>query len=291
MRRWLFVIGGVALIGLAGLYAIGSFAMRPEAAKIPPLGAIEQRFTLGTTDNVSLAASYFAGTSPIAPGIVLLHGIKSSRGQFVDEVSWLTKAGFAVLAIDFRGHGESQQLARSFGFYEARDAHAAVNWLRRKQQGAPIGVIGFSLGGAAALLGDRGPVRADALVLDAVYPDIHAAIRNRIALRAGDTLAMLGEPLLSYQSYVRFGTSPDALSPAKALSRFKGPTLMIGGAEDVYTSPAEVRAMAQKATQLEDVWIIPGQPHGAVSSIYAPEYQARILGFFEKHLIKQAKVR
>jgi uncharacterized protein len=219
---------------------------------------------------------------------LLLHGIKSSRDQFVQEAGWLNKAGFAVLAIDFRGHGESEPRMRSFGLFEARDAHTAFTWLKAKQAGARVGVMGFSLGGAAALLGENGPVAADALILHAVYPNIRAAIRNRIAARLGTAMGTIGEPLLSFQSYYWFGVGPDQINPANALAAYQGPTLVIGGAQDNYTPPAEVTAMARKAQQLDTLWIIPNEIHGAVTSINAPEYQARVLAFFEKTLVRSS---
>ncbi len=277
----LFVLG---LLGLALLYAVGSFVARPSSSKVQTLGVNEKRFMLFTQDDVRLSASYFAGASLDSPGIVLLHGIQSTRAQFSDEISWLTKSGFAVLTIDFRGHGESEQKSRSFGLYESHDAHAAVNWLRSKQRGAKIGVIGFSLGGASALLGAKGPVKSDAMVLNAVYPDIRTAIYNRISVRAGDTLATLGEPLLSYQSFIRYGLHSETLSPSNALSTYTGPVFIIGGAQDRYTPPAEVTAMSTRATQLDSLWIVPGQEHGASQNQYAPEYQARVTTFFERHL-------
>jgi alpha/beta superfamily hydrolase len=92
----------------------------------------------------------------------------------------LARLGYAALTIDFRGHGESEMAERSFGLREATDAASAFRWLKQHQRGARVAVIGNSLGVAAALLGSAGPLPADALVLQAVYPDIRRAIRNRL---------------------------------------------------------------------------------------------------------------
>jgi uncharacterized protein len=283
---WTLRLGLLALAGVGMLYAVGRIAMRPEASIVARMMPHEQRFTLTTDDGVRIAASYFPVSRINAPAVLLLHGIKSSRSQFAHEAGWLNRAGFAVLAIDFRGHGESEPRLRSFGLFEARDAHTAFKWLKTKQADAPVAVMGFSLGGAAAVLGENGPVPADALILHAVYPDIRAAIRNRIAARVGAALGSIGEPLLSYQSYYWFGVGPDQINPANALAAYHGPTMVIGGAKDEYTPPGEVRAMARKARQLDTLWIIPNEIHGVVSTINAPEYQARVLAFLEKHLVR-----
>jgi len=72
----------------------------------------------------------------------------------------------------------------TFGRLEAYDARAALKFVHGRLPGIPVGAIGSSLGGAAALLGPQ-PLSVDALVLEAVYPRIEAAVGNRIAIRSG----------------------------------------------------------------------------------------------------------
>ena len=95
--------------------------------------------------------------------MLLLHGVGASRQATAANAEWLASLGYATLAIDFRGHGGSSSEPRTFGFDEALDAHAAFAWLKRRQGDAPVAIIGISLGGAASLLGDDGPIHADAL--------------------------------------------------------------------------------------------------------------------------------
>jgi pimeloyl-ACP methyl ester carboxylesterase len=148
-----------------------------------------------------------------------------------------------------------------------------------------IGVIGISLGGAAALLGDEGPLPADAMVLQAVYPDIRSAIRNRLAERLGGALAALGEPLLSYQSWLRQGVGPERMAPMSAMSKVKAPVLMIGGAEDVYTPETETRALFEAAGGAKELWIVPGLGHAGMSDAATQEYRSRVGAFFARGLL------
>jgi uncharacterized protein len=272
-------------LGLAGLlvcYLFGTISARPHASKVPALAANEQRFTLTASDGIKTAASYFPAAAQDAPGVLLFHGVTSSRNQFRSQIGWLNAAGYAVLAIDFRGHGESDQVPRSFGLFEARDARAAYNWLKRKQGGARIGAIGVSLGGAATLLGDQGPLPVDALVLQAVYPDIRHAIRNRITAYTAGFVGDVGEPFLTYQSIIRYGVWPDKLSPLEAARQFHGRALVIGGTEDHYTPPGETRALAAALSDKAQLWFAPGLGHDSVSSADTPEYQQRVLAFLDE---------
>ena len=274
-----------ALIGVAGMFwLVASKLSEPHNAPIAAAVAPATDIVLIASDGKKVAGTYWPGPSVDAPAILFLHGNGGSRAMFTNAARWLNGHGYAVMTIDFRGHGESAVEDHSFGLFEARDAKAASDWLKVKQEGGKIGVVGLSLGGAAALLGDDGPLPADALILQAVYPDIRRAIYNRLASRAGTLLATVMEPLLSYQSWLRQGVSPTRLSPIDAVSHYKGPLFVIGGAADQYTPPVETQALVGAYGKEALLWLVPGKDHAAVSSGDDSEYRRRILVFFDAHL-------
>lgn len=280
-RRWLFLPLFLIIIGLATSWAIGSAMMQPTPSPVPPAIAPARDFHLRTGDGLIVAATYWPGPMPDAPAVLLLHGNGASRAAMVPTAAWLAGQGYAVLAIDFRGHGESSPAPHSFGFAESRDVAAAFAWLKHQQHGAPVAVLGSSLGGAAALLGARGPVPADALILVAVYPDIRHAIRNRIGTRLGSWPGALFEPLLSYQSAFRFGVGPEALSPLEALRHYPGPVLVVGGDHDRYTPPAETRALFDAAPGAKQILWVAGD-HSAASGIASQAYRDRLRLFLAR---------
>jgi predicted alpha/beta-fold hydrolase len=62
--------------------------------------------------------------------------------------------GYAVLLIDWRGHGNSAQYSptlTSDGIHEGRDFLHAAHWLKRHNYPAPFFFMGYSLGGQLAL--------------------------------------------------------------------------------------------------------------------------------------------
>jgi uncharacterized protein len=279
-----FGISASIILTLALSYYVGNQFTRPLDHKVAPLAANEERLDIKASDGVRVAASYFPVVQKDAPGILLLHGNQASREMYGNHIAWLNAAGYAVLAVDFRGHGESQGETRSFGFHEARDAHAAFAWLKQKQNGARVGVIGASLGGAAALTGEDGPLPADALIVKAVYPSIRAAIYNRIAARGGRALATVLEPMLSYQSYFRFGASPAKVSPIMGATKFAGPVLIIGGGQDHYTPPNETNALSRAFNGSHEIWIVDGLGHDETTGLDTAEYRKRVLTFFDRAL-------
>lgn len=279
LPRLLRLVLSLAVLGLCLSWAVGALLVRPTPSAVPPSAPPALDLQLGTADGLTIAATYRPGRFPNSPGVLLLHGNGASRAATAPNAAWLAAQGYAVLAIDFRGHGRSSRARHSFGLFESRDAEAAFAWLKRRQQGAPVAAVGISLGGAAALLGERGPLPADALVLQAVYPDIRRAIGNRIAALATPVPAALLEPLLSYQSRLRFGVWPSRLSPLAAARLYKGPVLVVGGGADRYTPPEEARALFAALPGPKRLWIAPGLAHAEVSDVATPEYRARLLAF------------
>lgn len=276
---------GIALVvcviaGAATSWALGSIMVRGGNRQVPAANKPAMDLFLTSADRTRIAATYRPGRAPNSPAVLLLHGVRASRQANAANAEWISAQGYASLTVDFRGHGGSDLRPRTFGLDEAGDAQAAFRWLKRRQQGARVGIIGISLGGAASLLGEEGPIPADALVLQAVYPDIRHAIRNRIATVAGALPALLLEPLLSFQSLPRFGVKPSRLSPLNALRRYKGPVLIIGGAEDRFTPVTETEAMFEAATGRKSLWVVPGKDHTGACDLRDEEYRARILAFF-----------
>lgn len=284
MRRVVTCLCVALLLTLIGAWIFGTIAAEPHLSSVAPPNPPGRVVHLVSSDGVRLEGSYRPGRRPDGPAILLLHGINSSKASFNRHAAWLNGLGYAVLAIDFRGHGESAAVPRTFGLYEARDAAAAVRYLRVGAAQRRIGVIGTSLGGAAALLGDGGPLPVQAMVLQAVYPDLRDAIRNRIARIAGKPLAWIGEPLLSYQSWPRYGVSPSRIAPIKGLRLFRGPVLIIGGTADTNTTVPDTQAMYAAARAPKQLWLLPGVGHAATGTIFTEEYRRRVQTLFANSL-------
>ena len=84
-------------------------------------------------------------------GVVLAHGGRFDKESWEKQAQVLTKAGFHVLAIDFRGHGQSRGGPQSKSTDEGvqYDVLAAVRYLR--ENGAKtVSIVGASFGGGAA---------------------------------------------------------------------------------------------------------------------------------------------
>ncbi len=104
--------------------------------------------------------------------IVLLHGL-SSQSHIFDLVAPLLSDNFRVVALDQRGHGESDKPSNGYDFDNVTaDLHAFLDAMEFRQ----AIIVGHSWGGNVALeFGARYPDRVDGLVLvDGGFLDIQA---------------------------------------------------------------------------------------------------------------------
>lgn len=281
--KWLGRLCGVmTLLALIAAWGFGSIMTSRHSVPNSPLPAGAQLVHIKTKDGITLAGNFWPGRSDHAPAILMLHGIGSSRQQFDDNGVAFAAKGYAALAINTRAHGDSTGDQRTIGYLEGIDAHAALDWLKVHQHGAKVGVMGDSLGGAAALLGPLGPLDADAFVLTVMYPDIRHAVRSRLSESLGNLGGMIAEPFLSYQSVLRFGVWPEDMSPMNAIRKVHTPAFIIGGEKDSYTPPIETRMIFNAANQPKQLWIVPGGTHNGTTE--HPDYDSKVDTFLDKAL-------
>ncbi|MCG3129093.1 MAG: 2-succinyl-6-hydroxy-2,4-cyclohexadiene-1-carboxylate synthase [Phycisphaerae bacterium] len=135
------------------------------AALLAPLvHADAERVEFDTSDGVRIVADYYAPKpgKHAAPMVILLHMYGENRGSWKPLAQPLSESGFAVLALDMRGHGESatettrgQMEKREAKLFRAmkEDVWAAYDWLaaRKGVDRARFALVGASVGCSVAL--------------------------------------------------------------------------------------------------------------------------------------------
>jgi uncharacterized protein len=287
LMRLLQLAAGAGFLCTAGLpvavIAFGLYASRPARSVIgptPPDLAVEN-VTLPSASGATLHGWFVAGR-PGGGAVVLMHGVRSNRLSMVARARLLNAAGFAVLLFDLQGHGESEGRSITFGQLEALDAAAAVAFMRQRLPRELIGVIGTSLGGAAALLGPA-PLPVDALVLESVYPDIEDAVADRIQSRLGPVLgAVMTAPLTKlFDVFLPpvLGIDPANLRPIDHIAQAATPVLVASGDRDEDTTIEEARALFEHARAPKVFWAVAGAGHVDLEAYAPEEYRGHVLPF------------
>lgn len=243
-----------------------------------------------------LKLSFFDEGEPSGDPVLLIHGFASTATVNWVHPGWLKTlgdAGYRVIALDNRGHGESDK---------PRDPEAYRPWVMAKDAialldhlGIPQAhVMGYSMGARistfAALsdperirslvlgglgigmtdgVGDWDPI-ADALVA----PEIDAIDHER-----GRMFRLFAEQTKSDRDALAacIRGSRDLVERAD-LARIEAPTLVaVGTKDDIAGSPQELAALMPHATALD----IPGRDH--MLAVGDRVFKAAVLEFYANH--------
>ncbi len=287
LRKLIYFILGCTVCGIISVYVAGSIFAAPQQQYIgvPPIDLPAESVVISRNGASPISGWFVEGGSEQA-GVLLLHSVRSNRREMIDRARFLYGAGYSVLLIDMQGHGETPGKQITFGYLESLDAHRALEYLRLRVSGRPVGLIGVSLGGAAALLGS-GPIQADAVVLEAVYSSLEQAVENRMAIRLGDFGRVL-TPLLLWQVKPRLGVALESLSPISAIPNLAAPVMIIAGTDDQHTLSYESEELYSLAPEPKSLWMVEGAKHQNLHRYTPQDYERRILEFFSEYLRRPA---
>lgn len=108
---------------------------------------------LARPDGTTLFYRFWRQPNAAAPVLVLLHGLGAHSGWFIDMGGALNERGLTVYAVDHRGFGRSSgprgHVRHGEVFIE--DIEAFLDEVRRRQPGAPIFILGHSMGSIFAV--------------------------------------------------------------------------------------------------------------------------------------------
>lgn len=163
-----------------------------------------------------VADEWNGGTAASGPSVLLLHGGGQNRFSWKATSQILADRGLHVVALDSRGHGDSDR---------APDADYSVDTLCADtltvldQIGRPVVLIGASMGGMTGMLvaDEAGPDKVTKLVLVDVVPryekDGSARIRDFMASGADgfDTLEQAADAVAAYLPHRTRPRNPDGL--------------------------------------------------------------------------------
>jgi pimeloyl-ACP methyl ester carboxylesterase len=216
-----------------------------------------------------LALWWLPHRDPSAPTLLYLHGTFRNLYKNLPKIDKLRDAGFAIVAVDYRGWGDSTPIVPS---EETITADAGVAWaelVRRQPDPDKRVIYGHSLGGTVAVdLAGRLRYGIDyaALVLESTFtslPDVAAAAG--FWGRVGSVLTTL-----EFDAQAKIG-------------RVDAPVLMLHGTAD-RTVPIELGRRLRDAAPPGVRWIeVPGGSHSRLHSEVPELYQEAFRDFFYRH--------
>lgn len=147
----------------------------------------------GCQDTALFAQAWLPERDPRAV-VVISHGLAEHGGRYLEVAARLVASDYAVYALDHRGHGRSGGPRANIGrfAYLVSDLGTFAGRAQREHPGAPVFLLGHSMGGAVALacaLRYKGSLKALALSAPALAAGEVVSSFKRLTLRLLSWLA------------------------------------------------------------------------------------------------------
>lgn len=202
--------------------------------------------------------AWYAASPGSRTAIVLIHGWGGNAAHLLPLAAPLHAAGHAILLIDARCHGRSDDDSFASMPRFAEDLETGIDWLRDRTNGtsAGIAVAGHSVGAAAALLAASRRNDIAAVVSLAAFAHPEEVMRRFIAARR-IPFVPLGWYALRYVEWV-IGYRFAAIAPVNTIRRVRCPVLLLHGTEDKTVPPEDSRRLAARATGSTRLMLLAG---------------------------------
>ncbi|MBN1285945.1 MAG: alpha/beta fold hydrolase [Anaerolineae bacterium] len=221
----------------------------PTAAAMPRDAAVPFAVEIPANDGLRLRGLFYAPAG-VAPGVLLLHMLDHDKDDWNLLAPALQQAGFAVLAVDLRGHGATG--GAPDWVLAQNDTAVLLAWLRARPDVNPerVAAVGASIGANLALIG--------------------------CAADAWCRTAVLLSPGLDYQG-VR-------TEPALAIDRLGVRPVLLAASEDDAYALASARRLAGLAQGAHRLQVYQSAGHGIEMFNTEPGLQDLIVSWLLEHL-------
>jgi len=264
-----FVLRSSALV-LLGWLASSAFAAwkltnrpKPPRAEPQPTWLRAEDVRLKTRDGEELGAWFDAG-APGKPVVLFFHGMSGSRSSMSLSAQRVSMEGDGFLAVSLRSFGDSSGGSMDFGWSSRADVLAAVEFVEAQKPGAPLIVVGQSLGAAAAIFAapELGR-RVSGYVLEGPYRDLEKACHDRLNRRLVQPFSALAYLGLRIWAPCFLPSEVDAVRPIDQVGRFPAgvPVLFVAGAYDEQAPVADVRLLTEGCSADAELAVLDARDH------------------------------
>jgi uncharacterized protein len=249
----------------------------------PDLHPLAEEVTFPSPQGGKLVGWFIPGESPAT--VILLHGFSCQRHEMLEHAQILHHAGYTTLLFDFGGRGESDGVV-TLGFYEQQDVLSAVEYLKTRDDVDMdnLGVLGASMGAAAAILAAAQAPEIKAVIADSPFESAERAIEEGFTRVVG-LPAFPFAPVTLKIIELRVGVSPTQVVPRERVAAISPrPLLLIHGTADTQVTPVNSEILYAAAGEPKELRLLPDLQHTRGIWDLREEYALLIVEFFHRHL-------
>jgi alpha-beta hydrolase superfamily lysophospholipase len=291
----LVIVAPPLLAGVAGL-VLAPTVLHPLRRKLTAeqvrqanemfarVGAVREEFTVRTTDGVVLRGWKVRAARANGNWVLLLHGRSHNRLVMLLHAEFLLTAGYSVVMMDARAHGESGGAMATYGYLEKGDATAIVDALESSEKVKHLFALGESMGAAVSLQSAAVAPRIEAVVAEGAFRNLREVTYDYAGLQESE---LLGKTVLRPAADVsrmiaerQGGFSFEEVSPEKAVTARGFPVLLICGLSDRKIPCRHSEEIFRAAAGRKEIWRVPDTGHEQALKTHRAEFSKRVLKFF-----------
>ena len=258
--------------------------VREADAAFAHAGAHREDFSVAAPDGAILYGWKVFPANPNASWVLLFHGVADNRVGVTGQAELLLRAGYSVVMMDARAHGESGGAEATYGWLERNDTRAIVDALETTEHPAHLFALGESMGAGIALQSAAVEPRIEAVVAEAPFASLREASYDYAGLQEypllGKTLFAPGAWVMLYRGERLAGFPASGVSPEAAVASRAFPVLLICGTADTTLPCRHSERIYGAARGAKSLWKVPGAFHTAALGFAPEEFRRRVLGFY-----------
>ena len=243
-------------------------------------------FLVTTSDGAELRGWKVRAENPNGSWVLLFHGVADNRVGVIGQSEVLLPAGYSVVMMDQRAHGESGGGMATYGWLERNDTRAIVDALVASEHPQHIFALGESMGAGIALQSAGVDPRVEAVVAEAPFASLREASYDYAGLQEypllGKTLFAPGAWMMVYRGGKLAGFPAAGVSPEKAVAARNFPVLLICDEADTTLPCRHARRIYAAASGPKTLWEVPGAFHTAALGFAPDEFRRRVLDFLRQ---------
>ena len=215
--------------------------------------------------------------------VILLHGIRRHKEQFIPVAKLLSERGYNSLIPDLRSHGESEGNYVTYGYFEKQDVSDMIDSIIIKNKlNGTIGVWGQSMGAAIAMQTMAIDNRIDYGIFESIFSDLPQTIKNYFKRDIGFYYDWVGEFMIWRAGKIAEFNIRE-VSPLKIAVNISKPVLMIHGEIDRKIKiGSAIRVFNRLKSPEKEFVIISGAGHLDIWEKGGQKYFNKVFAFIEK---------
>jgi pimeloyl-ACP methyl ester carboxylesterase len=247
--------------------------------------ARREDFNVNARDRVLLHGWKVRAVQPNGDWVLLFHGVADNRIGVLEHSLILLSAGYNVVMMDARAHGESEGPMATYGWIERYDTQAIVDALEVSEHPRHLFALGESMGAGIALQSAAVEPRIEAVVAEAPFASLREASYDYAGLRwspwLGETLFAPGTWTMIYRAEHIANLPAADVSPAKAVAARAFPVLLICDGADVALPCRHTKMIYDAAIGRKEMWIVSDAYHTAALGNQPMKFRRRVMAFLE----------